>query len=124
MTNQARTRHIARRLIEYEQITELIYTMEWPDADASNPVVFAVDTDGARVLRDATVTSARTMVTEGKAFRHGRHLAVVTSAAAAVGRDVAKARGRTPRGTDRIRAAIVADRGAGDVAAPPVGFGR
>ncbi|GGK81698.1 hypothetical protein Sme01_62920 [Sphaerisporangium melleum] len=110
---------------EYEEIVdELICTMEWPDAGAPTPVVFAVDADGARVLREATVASARTAVTEGKAFRRGRRLAVITSAATAVGCDIAKARGQTSRGPDRIRAAIAADRGASDVAPPPVGFGR
>ncbi|WP_125615679.1 hypothetical protein [Actinomadura sp. WAC 06369] len=109
---------------EYEEITELICTMEWPDADTPHPIVFAVDADGAGVLREATVAATHTAVIEGKAWRRGRRLAAVTSAAAVVGSDVAKARGKASGGTDRIRAAIAADRGAGDVAPPPVGFGQ
>ncbi|MFB4304385.1 hypothetical protein [Actinomadura sp. NTSP31] len=109
---------------EYEDIVEeLICTMEWPDADAPAPVVFAVDADGARVLREAAVPSPRAAA-EAKALRHGRRLAIVASAAAAVGRDIAATRRQDSGGTDRIRAAITADRGANTVAPPPVGFGR
>ncbi|QKW36278.1 hypothetical protein HUT06_21445 [Actinomadura sp. NAK00032] len=109
---------------EYEDIVEeLICTMEWRDADAPTPVVFAVDADGARVLREAAVPSPRAAA-EAKALRHGRRLAIVASAAAAVGRDLAATRPQDSGGTDRIRAAITADRGASTVAPPPVGFGR
>lgn len=113
-----------------ELAEEFICTMEWRSADAPVPVVFTVDADGARVVREDVLELS---VTEAKAAGRGRlRLAEVAAAAAAVADDVAawRATDADPSaseadrtGPEQIREGIAADRGGRTAPATTVGFG-
>lgn len=114
----------------YQELAEeFICTMEWPTADAPVPVVFTVDVDGARIVREDVLELS---LTEAKAAGRGRsRLAEVAAAAAAVANDIAGWRTidePTPAesggtGPEQIREGIAADRGGRAAPATTVGFG-
>lgn len=119
-----------------EVVDEVIVTMSWPSGDAVAPVVFAVDENGARIIREEDVEEAAEVILS-KSLQHaarslpmGRRLAAVAAAAtlASVGEGSAAAMsagggpGAGRSSLERLRAAITSDRG-GDAAPPPVGFG-
>lgn len=110
----------------YEEIAdELICTMAWPDADAPTPVVFAVDAEGARIVREETVKiAAHEALTKSAPRAFGRRLAAVTAAASVVAEAVATQNARGATGPERLRDAITADRGGDKAPGTAVGFGR
>ena len=70
-----------------EVVDEVIVTMSWPSGDAVAPVVFAVDENGARIIREADVEEAAEVILS-KSLEHaarslpmGRRLAAVAAAA-------------------------------------------
>lgn len=115
----------------YEELAdELICTMQWPTADAPEPVVFTVDADGARIVREDTLELSATASTKSAPWSRSR-LVEVAAAAAAVGEDVAAwraggggpAAAASPTGPEQLREGIAADRGGRAAPATPVGFG-
>jgi len=105
--------------------SRFLCTMEWPTVEDPSPVVFGVDAAGARIFEDAVVESlAKDALTAGARGR----LTEVAVAATAAGR---YARGRVHvaatagmSGTERVRAAVAADRGTDEAPKAAVGFGR
>lgn len=105
--------------------SRLICTMEWPTVEDPSPVVFGVDATGARVIEDDLIESlAKEALTAGARGR----LTEIAVAATAAGRYAA---GRTSvsatasmSGTQRVRAAVAADRGAEEAPKSTIGFGR
>lgn len=117
-------RKAADRYLDY--VGRVICTMEWPSVEDPSPVVLGIDSRGARILDDEVVeTSAKS----AEVFKSagGRRLAAVARAASAAGR---YASGTTVfaspalTGADRVRAAVVNDRGAQEAPTVAVGFGR
>lgn len=113
----------------YAEIADdFVCTMSWLDADSPVPVVFAVDAEGARLVREETVELVREMAVNAAAPRPGRRLAAVMAAAAAVATAIGTTRAaadarRNPSGPDKLRRAIQVGRG-GTAPAKPIGFGR
>ncbi|MGB3764645.1 MAG: hypothetical protein WA966_15630 [Ornithinimicrobium sp.] len=138
--SQDKPRHNPPHLKAYnrysEVVDEVIVTMSWPSGDAVAPVVFAVDENGARIIREEDVEEAaeallsKSLTHASRSLPMGRRLAAVAAAAtlASAGEGSAAAMsagGGTGEGrssVERLRAAITSDRG-GDAAPPPVGFG-
>ena len=129
-----------------ELADEVICTMEWPTVDAPEPVVFTVDADGGRIVREDTLALSATEA-KAAAGRGRPRLVEVAAAAATVAEDIAAwrttraesvpaasaspapapspadrpAAGRT--GPEQIRDGLAADRGGRTPPATTVGFG-
>ncbi|MGW4420481.1 hypothetical protein [Streptosporangium sp. NPDC004631] len=110
----------------YEAIAdELICTMAWPDAGAPAPVVFAVDAQGARIVREETVKlAAHEALTKSAPHTFGRRLAAVTAAASIAAGTVPTQATHGATGPERLREAIAADRGGDKAPETAVGFGQ
>lgn len=110
-----------------EIVDELVCTMSWTDEDAPSPVVFGVDSSGARVIRGDLVKGAPEEASrELAASAAGRRFAAVTAAAVLLAKDLPKSTNRRAAapGPERVREAIAADRGGAAAPATPVGFGK
>jgi hypothetical protein len=95
--------------------------MSWVDEAAPSPVVFGVDAAGAGIVREPVVRlSAREALRSGAASR----MTAVTAAAVAVARSLPAHRSDELTGSERVQAAVVADRGGESAPDAPVGFGR
>lgn len=106
---------------------ELICTMSWVDEGAPSPVVFGVDDAGARIIRGELVSLSA--VEASRELAHaavGRRFAAITAAAVAVANAIPTTAAASvgERGTDRVDAAVAADRGGSEAPDNPVGFGR
>ncbi len=115
-------RKAADRYMDYAD--RFICTMEWPSVADPSPVVLGIDANGAQIVDDEVVeVSAKSARTAG--MRH--RLSEVTAAATAAGRyaaGVATAPETTSMtGTERVRAAVTADRGSQEAPTTAVGFG-
>lgn len=110
----------------YEEVAdELICTMAWPDEAAPIPVVFVVDAQGARIVREETIElAASEAFTKAAPRGFGRRLAAVTAAAAVVTEAIATESEHGATGPERVREAIAADRGGEKAPETAVGFGR
>ncbi len=111
-----------------ERAEQFVCTMEWPDVEHPQPVVFALDADGLALLDAAQADDPEVALAAKGASRSGRRLALVAGAAAVVGQLVAKRAGAAvsvseSSGPARVRGAISEARG--DAAAPATvtGFG-
>ncbi|XVV00775.1 hypothetical protein ACQPW3_25520 [Actinosynnema sp. CA-248983] len=105
-----------------EMADDFVCTMSWPDEVAPVPVVFAVDAEGARLVREETVELA----VKAAETRPAHRLAAVASAAAAVATVIAASTsgsGQNVSGVDRLRRAIQTGRG-NTTPRKPIGFGR
>lgn len=111
----------------YEESAELVCTMSWPTATAPSPVVFAVDDQGAGLLREQKTTElAHLAEIKGTAVSGPGRLARVAGAAAGVLQASAvgpSSDAATSPGTDRVRAAVESDRGGHRAPETPVAFG-
>lgn len=118
-------RKAADRYLDY--VGRLICTMEWPSVEDPSPVVLAVDMNGARIIEDAVVELSAKSAEVAKAAGRRRRLGDVAVAATAAGRyaagTITVAETAAMSGTDRVRAAIRADRGAEQAPTVAVGFG-
>ena len=110
----------------YEEIADdLICTMAWPNAFAPVPVVFVVDAQGARIVREETIElAASEALTKSAQHAFGRRLAAVTAAASIVADAVAAQAANGATGPERVREAIASDRGGDKAPETAVGFGR
>ncbi|MGI5506303.1 hypothetical protein [Lentzea sp. CA-135723] len=103
-----------------EMADDFVCTMSWPDEAAPVPVVFAVDADGARLVREETVELAAKAVET----RPARRLAAVAAAATAVASVIAASRSaKGSSGADRLHKAIQVGR-QNTSPSEPIGFGR
>lgn len=111
-----------------ERADEVICTMSWGDETVPIPVVFGVDADGARIIRNDVVAGApQEAALELKAAAPGRRLAAITAAAVELGQALPAAHAAAEpagSGPERVRAAVTADRGGQNAPENPVGFGR
>jgi hypothetical protein len=111
----------------YAEIADdLICTMSWVDEGAPSPVVFGVDAMGARVIRgDLVASSASEAKAELAASATGRRFAAITAAAVSVANAIPAATATAPStpGSERVDAAVTADRGGNSAPETPVGFG-
>lgn len=106
-----------------------ICTMEWPSVADPSPVVLGIDANGAQIVEDQVVElSAKSAQVAKTAGRKRSRLSEVAAAATAAGRyaagivTVSETGGMT--GSDRVQAAIRADRGSEAAPTTAVGFGR
>lgn len=106
-----------------------ICTMEWPSVADPSPVVLGIDANGAQIVEDQVVElSAKSAQVAKTAGRKRSRLSEVAAAATAAGRyaagvvTVPETGGMT--GTNRVQAAIRADRGSEAAPTTAVGFGR
>ena len=110
------------RYIEIDLVEQFVCTMEWPETDEPQPVVFVLDEDGL-TLRPASATSVESARTDSR-------LALVALAAAALGGlaggYLASRQRSTPTttGPTRIREAIKQTRGTTAAPGGVTGFGR
>ncbi|WP_344780386.1 hypothetical protein [Microbacterium kribbense] len=111
----------------YEEIAdEVICTMSWVDEGAPSPVVFGVDTAGARIIRGELVKSAASeAVVELAASAVGRRFAAITAAAVAVASEIPRSAAAVAplTGPERVDMAVSVDRGGSRAPETPVGFG-
>jgi beta-lactamase superfamily II metal-dependent hydrolase len=120
-------RKAANRYQEYA--SRLICTAEWPSEADPSPVVLVVDASGARIVEDEVVELSAKSAQLSKAAGGRRHrLNEVAAAATAAGRYVAgrvtASETKSLTGPERVRAAVMADRGGKDAPSTAVGFGR
>lgn len=108
-----------------EMADELICTMSWIDEGRPSPVVFGVDSAGARIIRGELVAkSADEAIRELAATATGRRFAAITAAAVSLA-EALPSQTVTGGGTgpERIESAIAKDRGGKRAPENPVGFG-
>jgi hypothetical protein len=106
-----------------------ICTMEWPSAEDPSPVVLGIDANGAQIVEDEIVESSAKSAEAAKAAgRKLGRLSEVAAAATAAGRYaggvVAVSETAAMTGSERVQAAIKADRGSDAAPTTAVGFGR
>lgn len=105
-----------------------ICTMEWPSKEDPSPVVLGIDANGAQIVEDDLVELSAKRAEIAKAGGARRRLSEVAAAATAAGRYAAGAitvaETATMTGTQRVQAAIKADRGSQEAPTTAVGFGR
>lgn len=106
-----------------------ICTMEWPSVEDPSPVVLGIDVNGARIVEDDVVElSARSVEIAKAAGRRRSRLSKVAAAATAAGRygagAVTVSETAAMTGSERVQAAIKADRGSEAAPTTAVGFGR
>lgn len=106
-----------------------ICTMEWPAVADPSPVVLGIDANGAQILEDDVVElSAKSAAVAKAAGRKPNRLSEVAAAATAAGRYaagvVAVSETAAMTGSERVQAAIKADRGSEAAPTTAVGFGR
>jgi len=106
-----------------------ICTMEWPSVEDPSPVVLGIDAAGAQIIEDEAVElSAKSAGVAKAAGRKRNRLSEVAAAATAAGRyaagvvSISETDGMT--GSERVQAAIKADRGSEAAPTTAVGFGR
>lgn len=121
------------RYIEIESVEQFVCTMEWPDTDQPQSVVFTLDDTGLTLV-PATAITATKSVPSTESARRDSTLALVAVAAIAAGGVVARYLASRPRkapappttvtGPALVREAIAETRG--NTAAPigVTGFGR
>jgi beta-lactamase superfamily II metal-dependent hydrolase len=113
----------------YKDYTDrFICTMEWPSVENPSPVVLGVDASGAQIVEDEVVElSARSAAVAKAAGRRRGRLAEVAAAATAAGRYaggvVSVSETAVMTGSERVQAAIKADRGSDAAPTTAVGFG-
>ncbi|MEX5635826.1 hypothetical protein [Parafrankia sp. FMc2] len=111
----------------YQDYFEFICTMEWPSKEEPSPVVLGLDTNGARIVEDSVVALSTKSAESAKAAGTRRRLSEVAAAATAAGRVASRgatlADTSTTPGTQRVQAAVKADRGSQDAPTTTVGFG-
>jgi beta-lactamase superfamily II metal-dependent hydrolase len=119
-------RMAADRYKEYAD--RFICTMEWPSVEDPSPVVLGVDENGAQIVEDEVVELSAKSAEVAKAAGTRRRLSEVAAAATAAGRFaggvVTAAQTASMTGTERVQAAIRADRGSQEAPTTAVGFGR
>lgn len=106
-----------------------ICTMEWPSVEEPSPVVLGIDANGAQIVEDELVElSAKSAAGAKAAGRKRGRLSEVAAAATAAGRYtggvVSVSETAAMTGSDRVQAAITADRGSDAAPTTAVGFGR
>ncbi|SCG58199.1 hypothetical protein GA0070609_3425 [Micromonospora echinaurantiaca] len=106
-----------------------ICTMEWPSVEDPSPVVLGIDANGAQIVEDEVVEhSAKSADVAKAAGRKRGRLSEVAAAATAAGRyagGVVSVSGTAAMtGSERVQAAIKADRGSEAAPTTAVGFGR
>lgn len=105
-----------------------ICTMEWPSVEDPSPVVLGIDMNGAQIVEDQVVelSAKSAAVVKASGARRGR-LSEIAAAATAAGRYaggvVSVSETAAMTGSDRIHAAIKADRGTDAAPTTAVGFG-
>jgi hypothetical protein len=115
-------RKAAERYMDYSD--RFICTMEWPSVVEPLPVILGIGANGAEIVEHELVElSAKSVRTAGR-HRLGEVAAAATSAgrfASAVDHAL-----ETPSntGTEKVRAAVVTDRGSREAPTTAVGFGR
>jgi hypothetical protein len=112
----------------YRDYTDrFICTMEWPSAADPSPVVLGIDASGAQVVEDEVVElSARSADVAKATGRKLGRLSEVAAAATVAGRYAGGSVSETVAmtGSERVQAAIRADRGSDAAPTTAVGFGR
>ena len=104
---------------------EFICTMAWPNTSTPFPVVFTVDAHGARIVQQETVKlAARETRTKSGPRLFGHRLAAVTAAASLADDSAGVQEVAGATGPERVRHAIVADRGGDKAPGTAVGFGQ
>jgi hypothetical protein len=103
--------------------------MEWPSAENPSPVVLGIDANGATIVEDKVVElSAKSADIAKAAGRKRWRLAEVAAATTRAGRYaggvVPVSETATMTGSQRVQAAIKADRGSDAAPTTAVGFGR
>lgn len=106
-----------------------ICTMEWPSAEDPSPVVLGIDANGAKIVEDEVVElSAKSVAVAKAAGRKPSRMSEVAAAATAAGRYgagvVTVSETAAMTGSERVQAAIKADRGSDAAPTTAVGFGR
>ena len=119
------------RYVEIEAGRRFVCTMEWPDADRPQPVVFEIGQDGLALWPATTAVKSSTAA---GSLQRGSRLGLIAGAAAAAGVIAAGYSARRDRGTaadpntatgpDTIREAITQTRGKAKAPTSVTGFGH
>lgn len=116
------------RYVEIEAVARFVCTMEWPDADRPQPVVFEIGQGGLALWPATTAVKSHTAA---RSLQRGSRLGLIAGAAAAAAGVIAAGysarRGRTApdaTGPDTIREAITQTRGKAKAPTSVTGFGQ